>query len=133
MKKRILIIGVLVVSIAMMATGAFAYFSSQTTNTGNISSGTLTLKVASGADCVNPSYGDSTTVWSMANMAPGDIVDGYLCMKNNGTVAAKQVTFEWIYDPALRPLADKINLVSAYDSSDGGLIKLLGSLLCATE
>jgi hypothetical protein len=120
MKKRILIVGVLVVSIAVLVTGAFAYFNSQTVNTGNISSGTLTLKVASGADCDTLTFGDSTTVWSMANMAPGDFVDGYLCMKNTGTIPANQVTFEWVYDPALEPLANKINVVSIFDSTDPG-------------
>ncbi len=119
MKKRITIIVVLVLSVAMLGTGAFAYFNSQ------ISIPVILvlvpeLGVASGADCVAPAYGTSTTVWSMANMAPGDTVDGDLCMRNFGTIPANQVTFEWVYDPALRTLADKINVVSVYDSTDPG-------------
>ena len=53
-------------------------------------------------------------------MAPGDTVEGKLCMKNTGTVPAKQATYEWVYSDALKPLADRIILVSAYDSTDTG-------------
>jgi hypothetical protein len=122
MKKKILIVLVLVASVAMLATGAFAYFSSTTNNTGNINSGTLTLGVASGAsnDCSSYSFGTATTVWSMTNMAPGDTLDGYLCMKNFGSIAANQVTFEWVYEDALRPLADRIFLIDVRDSTDPG-------------
>jgi predicted ribosomally synthesized peptide with SipW-like signal peptide len=119
MKKKILIVLVLVASVAMLATGAFAYFSSQTVNTGTITSGNLYLKVASGETSCGD-YGDSTTVWSMLNMAPGDEISGFLCMKNTGNVDAKQVTFEWVYDPALKPLADRIIITSIFDSTDPG-------------
>jgi len=118
MNKKVLTIIGLVALVAILATGAFAYFSSETTNTGNISAGTLTLKVAGGDSVPCSGFGDSTTVWSMANMAPGEYLDGYLCMKNIGTVDAKQVTFEWVYDDALRPLADHIFITSIYDSID---------------
>lgn len=120
MKKKVLTIIGLVAAVAILATGAFAYFNSATTNTGNISAGTLTLKVAGGETLPCSGFGDSTTVWSMANMAPGDYLDGYLCMKNIGTVDAEQVTFEWVYDSALKPLADRIFITSIYDSTDSG-------------
>lgn len=115
MKTKIFMSILLIASIAMFSTGAFAWFNSQTINTGNINSGTLTLNVASG-DCT--AYGSAATVWSMSNMAPGDIIEGKLCLKNTGTVPAKQVTYEWIYADALRPLADRIFLVGVYDSTD---------------
>jgi len=120
MNKKVLTLIGLVALVAILATGAFAYFSSETTNTGNISSGTLTLKVAGGDSVPCSGFGDSTTVWSMANMAPGDYLDGYLCMKNTGSVDAAQVTFEWVYDSALKPLADAIFITSILDSTDPG-------------
>jgi hypothetical protein len=126
MKTKLLIIATLLVSIAMFSTGAFAYFSSQTTNTGNISSGTLTLNVATG-DCSQ--YGSTATVWSMAQMAPGDTFEGKLCMKNTGTVGANQVTYEWVYDAALRPLADRIFVVGAYDSTDSDPAAVLAQFI----
>ena len=49
-------------------------------------------------------------------MSPGDTVEGKLWMKNTGTIDARQVSFEWsgISDS----LADRIFLVSAYDSKN---------------
>lgn len=123
MKSKLMIIGLLILSAAMLTTGAFAYFNSETTNTGNISSGTLELRVAGNdtTDCSTAGFGDTTTVWSMANLAPGDEFDGFLCMKNRGSIDSEQVTFEWVYDDVqFGDLADRIFLVSAYDSTDPG-------------
>jgi len=120
MNKKVLTLIGLIALVAILATGAFAYFNSATTSTGHISSGTLALKVAGGDSEPCSGFGDSTTVWSMANMAPGDTFGGYLCMKNTGTIDAKQVTFDWVYAPELEPLANRIFVTWIQDSTDPG-------------
>jgi predicted ribosomally synthesized peptide with SipW-like signal peptide len=100
MKKRILIIGVLVLSIAMLATGAFAYFTSTAGASGTITSGTLDLGIASvspSAAC--PAYGGvnlkSVSLWNSTNFAPGEVLTAKICMANMGNVSMPQVGFAW--------------------------------------
>jgi predicted ribosomally synthesized peptide with SipW-like signal peptide len=98
MKKRSLIIVVLIASIALLSTGAFAYFTASGKATGNIKSGTLTLAIAGvvpSASCPDSITKDTTTLWDMTNLAPGDELTGKLCMKNTGTLPIPQVGFKW--------------------------------------
>jgi predicted ribosomally synthesized peptide with SipW-like signal peptide len=100
MKKRITIIVVLVLSIALLATGVFAYFTSTASASGTIKSGTLALRIASvvpSAAC--PAYADVTqssiTLWDDTNLAPGDVFSGKICMVNTGSLPIPQVGFKW--------------------------------------
>lgn len=98
MNKRWLIPLTLVVILAVATAGAFAYFTSTKTATGNITAGNLELKLfaTTGYDspCGVPDS-DSVTLWDMTKMYPGQEVEGKLCMRNVGSVDAKQVTMDW--------------------------------------
>ena len=99
MKTKILMSLILIASIAMFSTGAFAYFSSTAQATGNIKSGTLTMKIAAvvpSAACPAEITDTSVTLWNLDNLAPGDIITGKLCMKNTGSLDIKQVAFNWV-------------------------------------
>jgi hypothetical protein len=100
MKKKILVVVSLLIVVALLTTGAFAYFTSgPKTASGHIQSGTLALKIAGvvpSAACPGDSaFGDTANLWDLSNMAPGDIVTGKLCMKNTGTLPIAQVAFNW--------------------------------------
>lgn len=113
MKKRWIIPLFLVVVLAIATFGASAYFNSERNTTGHISSGTLTLKLA--LEEVGPWVNSVVLPWDFTNMAPGDVVEGDLWMKNIGSIDAQQVTFEWknISNPTF---ADHIFLIHAWDS-----------------
>ena len=99
MKTKVLIIAVLLISIAMFSTGAYAYFTATATVTGNIKSGTLDLKIAGvqpSAPCPASITGETATLWVLDNLAPGDVVTGKLCMKNTGSLPIPQVGFNWV-------------------------------------
>lgn len=98
MKTKVLILVVLVASIAMFATGAFAYFSTSAQASGNIQSGTLALKIAAvvpSAACPSSVDATSVTLWDLENLAPGQEVTGKLCMRNAGNLPIPQVGFNW--------------------------------------
>lgn len=124
MKTKIFVVVVLLLSAAMLTTGALAYFTTGTrTATGNIQSGTLDLEVygvAPSQDCPNTSsgqWGTTATLWNYQNMAPGDIVDGKLCMLNTGSLDIAQVTFHWANISPL--LAQNLYITSLYNSQTG--------------
>jgi hypothetical protein len=125
MKKRITIIVVLVLSIAMLGTGAFAYFSSTRIITGStISTGTLELLLKNDCRGANTAlYGETASAWNFAGMVPGEYVDQTICFKNNGTVAAGRVWYNWsdlLETPAGRAFADKLLIIDIQDNDDGG-------------
>jgi hypothetical protein len=124
MKTKIFVVVVLLLSAAMLTTGAFAYFTTQTRNVaGNIQSGTLDLKiygVAPSQDCPafgSGLYGTSGTLWNYQNLAPGDEVDGKLCMENTGTLDIAQILFHWQGLPPA--LAEHLLITSLYNSQTG--------------
>ena len=121
MKKRILIVVALLVSVALLATGAYAWFSSSASASGTITSGTLSLKIAAvvpSADC--PAYGDITessiTLWNNTNLAPGDTFDGKICMANKGSLPIPQVGFSWTGFTG--DLAEHIFVTKLYNSGN---------------
>jgi predicted ribosomally synthesized peptide with SipW-like signal peptide len=114
-KERIIIAVLLALLVIVSTTGAFAYFSSDKTSKGRIKSGSLNLQLsADGA-----SWGDSADPWHFEEMAPGDSQSGYLYMKNTGTIASRQVTWEWsgvANDSSNKDLASHIFVTSITDS-----------------
>lgn len=113
MKKRWLIPLFLVLILAIATFGASAYFNSPRETTGNISSGDLELKLSLVEG--GPWENNVPLPWNFTNMAPGQVVEGDLWMKNVGSIDAQQVTFEWknISNPTF---ADHIFLIHAWDS-----------------
>jgi hypothetical protein len=101
MKKKILVVVSLLIVVAMLTTGAYAYFTTLTrTAHGNIQSGTLDLKIAAvvpSADCpaANEIVATDVTLWDLTNLAPGQEITGKLCMINTGSIDIAQVGFNW--------------------------------------
>ncbi len=98
MKTKIFMALILIASIAMFSTGAFAYFTTTGEATGNIHSGNLDLKIAAvvpSAACPAVIDQAAVTLWALDNLAPGDIITGKLCMKNTGSLNIPQVAFNW--------------------------------------
>jgi predicted ribosomally synthesized peptide with SipW-like signal peptide len=98
MKKRWFLPLTLALILVIGTVGAFAYFTTTAQASGNIQSGTLTLKIAGvvpSADCPADITASSVTLWDLTNMAPGDTLDGKLCMKNTGSLPIPQVGFKW--------------------------------------
>jgi hypothetical protein len=126
MKKKILVVVSLLIVVALLTTGAFAYFTTGAkTASGHIQSGTLNLKIAGvvpTAACPETIDSDTATLWELSNMAPGDIVTGKLCMKNVGTLPIAQVAFDWAGMSGA--LADKLIVTSLKNSITGEEIGL---------
>jgi hypothetical protein len=138
MKKKILVVVSLVIVVALLTTGAFAYFTTGAkTATGHIQSGTLNLKIAGvvpSSDCPATIDADTANLWNLTNMAPGDVVTGKLCMKNVGTLPIPQVVFDWEgMDADLAPhifvtklwnsktnIDEIVSYIAAYDGWGGG-------------
>lgn len=100
MKKKLFVVVGLLVCVALLTTGAFAYFTSgPKTASGHIQSGTLDLRIAgvvpSAACPADGAFGDTASLWDLSNLAPGDVVTGKLCMKNVGSLPIEQVAFDW--------------------------------------
>jgi hypothetical protein len=126
MKMRIMMVVMLVASIAMFSTGAFAYFSStKSLATSTITAGTLELKLANGTGpgvCSGVSYGDTAAGWNFDKMVPGDFVDGTICMQNIGNVDMGRVWYDWsglVETPAGKNFASKLVIVDIRDNLDG--------------
>jgi predicted ribosomally synthesized peptide with SipW-like signal peptide len=122
MKTKIAIVLILIASVAMFSTGAFAYFTSTRTITGSqISAGTLNLQLANG-DCATAAYGETALAWNFTNLAPGEFVEQKICMKNIGSVAAGQVIYDWsdlLQTPEGVQLAKQLIIVDIQDNADG--------------
>ena len=93
MKKKIFVVVVLLLSVAMLTTGAFAWFSSTKTITGSqISAGTLNLGLNN--DC-GQTWGDTASAWSFVIWLRANLLSRTICMKNIGTIAAGSVWYDW--------------------------------------
>lgn len=115
MKTRWLIPVTLVVVLAIATVGAFAYFNSARTTTGQITAGNLDLKL--GLSETGPWENSVTLPWNFNGMAPGDTISGDIWLLNTGTIDARQLTFDWnsVDNPTF---ADHIFLIHAWDSKN---------------
>jgi predicted ribosomally synthesized peptide with SipW-like signal peptide len=99
MKKKILVVVSLLIIVALLTTGAFAWFTStRTASQGSISAGTLNIQLASNASSTeHPTVWADTVVppWNLTAMAPGDEVFGCLWVKNMGTVDSVGVRWDF--------------------------------------
>lgn len=111
----------MIVVLAIGTLGAYAYFTTDVrTASGNIKSGTLNLLVAGAApsqDCSALTFSGSTSLWMYDNLAPGDVVNGRLCMKNTGSIDIAQVTFAWSGVPL--DLANNLFVTHVVNSQTG--------------
>jgi hypothetical protein len=121
MKKKIGVIVGLLLIVAILTTGALAYFTTENrTATGHIQSGTLDLKIAAvvpSAACPATIDQIDVTLWDLSNIAPGDVVTGKLCMKNDGSLPIEQVVFNWSGMPEL--LAEHLFVTHLVNSVTG--------------
>jgi len=124
MKTKILIIAVLLVSIAMFSTGAYAYFTSERTITGSsISTGVLDLQLKN--DCRGDNtaaWGTTASAWNFSGMVPGEYVEQTICFKNDGNVDAGRVWYDWtslMETPAGQNFAKQLIIVDVRDNDDG--------------
>ena len=120
MKSKIAIVVILLVSIAMFGTGAFAYFTSQQTIAGStITAGTLTLQLSNDCD----DWGTAAKAWEFDGIAPGEFVDQTICMKNTGSIDAGHVYYDWgdlLQTPTGVEIAKKLIIVDIQDNADPG-------------
>jgi len=122
MKKKVLTIIGLIAAVAILATGAYAYFTTEAGATGSITAGSLTMKIASvvpSAECpAFESIVDTDVVlWTDTNWAPGDSKTAKLCFANTGTLAIPQVGFRW--SGLTGNLAEHIFVTSIIDNLSG--------------
>ena len=136
MNKKVLTIIGLVVLVAILATGAYAYFTTSAGATGTITAGTVNMKIASvvpSADC--PAYADiddtSVVLWTDTNWAPGDSKTAKLCFTNTGSLAIPEVGFKW--GGLSGPLADHIFITSIMVSGYGEQISNYLSMIDANS
>ncbi len=91
----LLVIGLVCIS---AGTGTFAYFSDIETSEGNtFTAGTLDLKIKDQDPQGSPDwyYGDGVTAtWTMSNMKPGDTVNGWVRLRNDGSIKADKLDID---------------------------------------
>ena len=101
MKKIVLGLMVIVLTVGLVGAGAMAYFQDTETSTGNTyTAGTLDLKIRDVG--VNWTDGIATAEWSLSNMKPGDTAYGSIDFKNFGSIYADhmEITCDYtITDP----------------------------------
>lgn len=99
MKTKILMSLILIASIAMFSSGAFAYFSTaRTAGGGMISAGTMGIQLAVSAskNIVPAAFSDTVTPpWYLDKMVPGKETSGCLWVKNTGNVDAVGVRWDF--------------------------------------
>lgn len=90
MKKILIALMAVMITIGLVGIGTYAYFSDTETSTGNIfTAGTLDIKLW-GSD-----WEDSVTgTWTFDNMAPGDVVEETLYVRNAGSVPINCLLFD---------------------------------------
>ncbi|MDD5038000.1 MAG: TasA family protein, partial [Dehalococcoidales bacterium] len=99
MKKILLLTATLILVMALISSGTWAYFSDTETTSDNVLvAGTLDLGLANTAD-TNPT-GSTTGTWTVAmNWAPGESQNATLYLNNEGTIDMRSVNdpFSYIY------------------------------------
>jgi predicted ribosomally synthesized peptide with SipW-like signal peptide len=124
MKKRILIIVALLVSVALLATGAFAYFTATRTATGTVKAGTLGILLASSPDYLtipeNWAFGPTTTPWDFTKVVPGESRGGCLWMMNTGDVGTVRALWDFsvLATSSVPNLADRLELTNVFTTDD---------------
>lgn len=128
MKKKLFVVVVLLLSVAMLTTGAFAWFTStKNASAGHITAGTLNILLGQNADHTTPpALFDNTVVppWNLTAMAPGDEVFGCLWVRNVGTVDS--VGVRWDFHDLVNTLGvkleDRMQIMDLYTSDTANTI-----------
>jgi hypothetical protein len=127
MKKKVLTIVSLVVVVALLATGAFAYFSTAlTASAAQITTGTLGILLGTSASSDVPPTGYSDTVtppWNLNLIVPGDEVNGCLWVKNTGNVEIVGVRWDFkdLVNLTTVKLENRLQIMNLYTSDTGTL------------
>jgi len=122
-------------ALVLMGAGAYAFFSSSATSTGNIfDSGTLTLQLDDNNE-VTPAATVTASIGG-SNMAPGSTTSGFISMHNGGSIAIQAVDIKGTETVSSSPdLATKLlfDSVKTGDNSDcsTGASDITASLIAA--
>ena len=99
MKTKVLILVVLVASIAMFSTGAFAYFTASRTATSSVSTGTLGITIAAspalGTVPGDGEFANTATPWVFTKLVPGETKSGCLWLMNTGDVGTVRARYDF--------------------------------------
>ncbi len=86
----------LIIIIAAVSVGTYAYFNDVQSSTGNaITAGTLDIGLANSAS--GAPLGDATGTWAVTNMKPADTDDATLFVYNGGTLPVGSITMAFTY------------------------------------
>jgi len=124
MKKKILTIIGLIAVVAILATGAFAYFSAEATGSeGQITTGTMEILLASNTSSATEPIEFSDTVtppWDVNLIVPDDEVFGCLWVKNTGDVETVGVRWDFknLVNGTNVNLEDRLEITDLYTSDD---------------
>jgi len=114
----------IVTSLALMSGAAFAAFTAQATNTGNMfTAGTMTL-------LLNPTSGVSQTtpLFTVAGFMPGQSKAAVITLTNNATVDASHVVLHAINNnPGTKDISPKLNLTLINDPAGDDTIDANGN------
>ena len=122
MNKKVLTIIGLVAIVALLATGAFAYFSSEATGAGGqITTGTVDIQLASNnSSTIVPTvfYDTVTPPWNVSLIVPDDEVFGCLWVKNTGNVDTVGVRWDFknLVNGTTVKLEDRLEITQLYTS-----------------
>jgi hypothetical protein len=127
MKTKILIVVVLLASIAMFSTGAFAYFTAERTATSTVTTGILGIKIAASPEIgtvpADWEFADTATPWTFDKLVPGESKTGCLWLMNTGNVGTVQARYDFTDlettggTPPIN-LADRLSLTSLFTSDN---------------
>lgn len=128
MKTKIVIVLILIASVAMFGTGAFAMFTATRTATSSVTTGTLGIVIAASPDGTAPAdaaFGDTATPWVFDQLVPGESKTGCLWLMNTGNVGTMRALYDFTNLantkgglPASVNLADRLALVSVVTTDD---------------
>jgi predicted ribosomally synthesized peptide with SipW-like signal peptide len=128
MKTKVLIIAVLLISIAMFSTGAYAYFTASRTATSTVKTGTLGITIAASPSISSVpadwEFGETATPWMFDKLVPGESKSGCLWLMNTGDVGTVRARYDFTVlgttgGTGSINLADRLSLTSVYTSDNG--------------
>ncbi|MBN1644054.1 MAG: hypothetical protein JW856_04485 [Dehalococcoidales bacterium] len=97
MKKIVLLVAVILLSLTTIAGGTWAYFSdTETTGDNDFATGTLDLGLAN-KEGTKPTGSTSRTWMTPVGWSPGDKLEGTLYIYNDGSIDMEQVTIAFSY------------------------------------
>lgn len=116
MRGKILVSGLMIcLVVGMTGGGTFAFFSDTESSTGTFSAGTLNLTIK---DQNEYFYGDGvTSTWNLSNMKPGDTVNGWVRLRNEGSIEPDHLDID-VSNTVIDPLGPESDTEEGSDDLD---------------